>query len=264
MPSDTMRLSCPNCATEYEVPDAALAGRSRKLRCAHCGTEWRSAAPDSERILSAAAPAWPVDPAEPAPAAEKPFEWAAAPEPQYAPQFTQDDEASQPAPPAPEWPSTTEPAWEPAAEGLNRFPPAKPRSFVFPMDEEAQREVAEAMRQEEANHAAASVPAPGPESTSQNQIGDALPEFLSRPAPDETETTGTPDRFAELVYAARNKGIEFEPEPPPPSPPVRTSKSPLFVILLLLFLIAFILLEHRAVAHVIPASIKLFHALGLK
>jgi predicted Zn finger-like uncharacterized protein len=41
MPAGNMRLSCPNCATEYEVPEAAMAGRSRKLRCAHCGTEWR-------------------------------------------------------------------------------------------------------------------------------------------------------------------------------------------------------------------------------
>ena len=37
-----MRLSCPNCSTEYEVPDAALVGRSRKLHCTHCGTDWRS------------------------------------------------------------------------------------------------------------------------------------------------------------------------------------------------------------------------------
>jgi predicted Zn finger-like uncharacterized protein len=35
-----MRVSCPNCQTEYDVPDAALAGRTRKLRCAHCETQW--------------------------------------------------------------------------------------------------------------------------------------------------------------------------------------------------------------------------------
>jgi predicted Zn finger-like uncharacterized protein len=35
-----MRVSCPNCQTEYDVPDAALAGRQRKLRCAHCGTQF--------------------------------------------------------------------------------------------------------------------------------------------------------------------------------------------------------------------------------
>jgi len=38
-----MRLSCPACQTEYEVPDAALAGRARTLRCANCGHQWLSA-----------------------------------------------------------------------------------------------------------------------------------------------------------------------------------------------------------------------------
>jgi len=44
-----MRVSCPNCQTEYDVPDAALAGRQRKLRCAHCATQFMAgplAAPD--------------------------------------------------------------------------------------------------------------------------------------------------------------------------------------------------------------------------
>ena len=36
-----MRLSCPNCQTEYDVPDAALTGRSRTLRCATCMTQWK-------------------------------------------------------------------------------------------------------------------------------------------------------------------------------------------------------------------------------
>ncbi len=39
-----MRLSCPECRTEYEVPDAALTGRPRTLRCATCGTKWQTPA----------------------------------------------------------------------------------------------------------------------------------------------------------------------------------------------------------------------------
>jgi predicted Zn finger-like uncharacterized protein len=50
--SNIMRLSCPQCHTEYEVPDAALAGRARTLRCADCGTKFK-------------APALPETPAEP-------------------------------------------------------------------------------------------------------------------------------------------------------------------------------------------------------
>ena len=41
MPTIIMRLSCPNCQTEYDVPDAALTGRSRTLRCATCMTQWK-------------------------------------------------------------------------------------------------------------------------------------------------------------------------------------------------------------------------------
>ena len=36
-----MRLTCPNCLTEYDVPDEAIAGRPRTVRCAHCGHQWR-------------------------------------------------------------------------------------------------------------------------------------------------------------------------------------------------------------------------------
>jgi predicted Zn finger-like uncharacterized protein len=36
-----MLLSCPNCQTQYDVPDAALTGRSRTLRCDNCITQWK-------------------------------------------------------------------------------------------------------------------------------------------------------------------------------------------------------------------------------
>jgi len=32
-----MRIACPNCAAEYDVPDAALAAGPRLLKCARCG-----------------------------------------------------------------------------------------------------------------------------------------------------------------------------------------------------------------------------------
>jgi predicted Zn finger-like uncharacterized protein len=38
-----MLLSCPNCLTEYDVPETALAGRARRLRCARCGHQWQAA-----------------------------------------------------------------------------------------------------------------------------------------------------------------------------------------------------------------------------
>ncbi len=43
IPGFRMRLSCPACQTEYDVPDAALTGRSRTLRCGRCDHQWRVA-----------------------------------------------------------------------------------------------------------------------------------------------------------------------------------------------------------------------------
>jgi len=58
-----MRLTCPNCSTEYDVPDAALGARRRKLRCGLCAHEWRFALSAEENgvALAPELPAWPVD-----------------------------------------------------------------------------------------------------------------------------------------------------------------------------------------------------------
>jgi predicted Zn finger-like uncharacterized protein len=54
MPVIAMRLTCPHCSTEYEIPDAALAAGSRRLRCDRCGHQWRQegpvAAPESAPV----------------------------------------------------------------------------------------------------------------------------------------------------------------------------------------------------------------------
>lgn len=62
MLNTVMQIVCPNCTTAYEVPDAVFGGRVRKLRCEHCGTQWRAGPPVADT-----APA--VAPAPPAPAA---------------------------------------------------------------------------------------------------------------------------------------------------------------------------------------------------
>lgn len=35
-----MKLACPSCAAEYEVPDGALGADGRKVRCRACGASW--------------------------------------------------------------------------------------------------------------------------------------------------------------------------------------------------------------------------------
>lgn len=42
--STIMHLTCPQCHTEYDVPDAALIGRARTLRCGDCGTKFTAPA----------------------------------------------------------------------------------------------------------------------------------------------------------------------------------------------------------------------------
>jgi predicted Zn finger-like uncharacterized protein len=66
-----MRVSCPTCQTEYDVPDAALAGRTRTLRCATCGNQWQ-AGPLPEETPAAMPPPPPL-PAQTASAAELEF-----------------------------------------------------------------------------------------------------------------------------------------------------------------------------------------------
>jgi predicted Zn finger-like uncharacterized protein len=54
--STIMHLTCPQCHTEYDVPDAALIGRARTLRCADCGTKFTAPALP-EPVAAAAEPA---------------------------------------------------------------------------------------------------------------------------------------------------------------------------------------------------------------
>jgi predicted Zn finger-like uncharacterized protein len=73
-----MRIACPDCAAEYDVPDRMLIGTPRGMRCARCGRVWtpqplpdpppapppETAAPDPEP------PPAPPPPPEPEPAPE--------------------------------------------------------------------------------------------------------------------------------------------------------------------------------------------------
>lgn len=53
-----MIITCPNCATQFTIPDSALGETGRKLKCAKCGHKWHQSPP------AGAQPA----PAEPEPA----------------------------------------------------------------------------------------------------------------------------------------------------------------------------------------------------
>lgn len=129
-----MRIACPSCAAEYEVPEAALATGPRLLRCARCGHRFTSAAP---------APPTPAPPSEPPPAEPEPP--AASPPPPPAPGPEASHEAATsgrrsdkvPHPPAdgalPPEPAgaTLAPADPPLRERLVDPPPAPPRGTLM-------------------------------------------------------------------------------------------------------------------------------------
>jgi predicted Zn finger-like uncharacterized protein len=64
-----MRIACPDCAAEYDVPDHLLVGNPRAMRCARCGRVW----------TPAPLPEAPLPPPEPEPTA------AAEPQPEPPP-----------------------------------------------------------------------------------------------------------------------------------------------------------------------------------
>jgi predicted Zn finger-like uncharacterized protein len=51
-----MIITCPGCATRYEVPDAAFNSEGRRVRCQSCGFVWH-AVPD-DALADDAAPLW--------------------------------------------------------------------------------------------------------------------------------------------------------------------------------------------------------------
>lgn len=63
-----MLISCPNCATNFSVPDNALGPTGRMLKCAKCGHKWHQDAPrpeDDFGLVDIPPPAPPVAPPPP-------------------------------------------------------------------------------------------------------------------------------------------------------------------------------------------------------
>lgn len=132
-------------------------------------------------------------------------------------------------------------------------PPEPVRVFGKPADAEARVEFDQAMERETLEHghtaapapvappaSAPPAPAPGAE-TPAPDVPEAKPD-----APEAAPAAGEgEDPFINLVMAARNRSIEFEPEPPQPG---RRLSSPVLIgILLVLFVgaVAFLLLRAR-------------------
>ncbi|OYV50886.1 MAG: hypothetical protein B7Z77_04925 [Acidocella sp. 20-58-15] len=98
-----MRISCPGCQTEYDVPDVAFNGRPRTVRCQQCNHQWLA-----EPAVASPPPAWPA--AGPSTSRSVYDDMPKVMErPSYAPP------TPEPAPRTPTWPSPAaeEPAHDP-------------------------------------------------------------------------------------------------------------------------------------------------------
>jgi predicted Zn finger-like uncharacterized protein len=62
-----MIVSCPNCATRFDVPESALGAAGRKVRCSSCAHLWRQHADGSVEELPQAGAVEPMPVAEPWP-----------------------------------------------------------------------------------------------------------------------------------------------------------------------------------------------------
>ncbi len=74
-----MRIECPSCGAEYNVPDRLLAGPARTLRCSRCQAEFPLPRIEAEPPPPPSAPE--PEPEPPPPAVPEPPPAAAEPEP---------------------------------------------------------------------------------------------------------------------------------------------------------------------------------------
>jgi predicted Zn finger-like uncharacterized protein len=136
-----MRIACPSCDAEYDVPDALLAGGAKRLRCTRCGHGFTGALPES-------APAPEPLPAEPeasgtaSPEPGQPEAGKLEPGPPQADQLEPaKPDAGRPeaAPPEDALPKRAPPEWAPApGASPDRPPPTRGPARHSPIDAPAE------------------------------------------------------------------------------------------------------------------------------
>jgi predicted Zn finger-like uncharacterized protein len=122
-----MRIACPNCSAEYDVPESLLATGPRLLRCARCAHQFEAVLPGAE------APATPREAAAAPPAAAPPV---AAPQPAGPAPTTPPDPPPEPPPPAqaPVPDVAAAPPLEVTAPLVDRPPPTRGLAHHSPID----------------------------------------------------------------------------------------------------------------------------------
>lgn len=86
-----MRLTCPNCGAQYEVPDEVIPAAGRDVQCSNCGDTWFQHHPD--HVPESAVP---DEPGDETATWDSEAEYEAEPEPEPQPDPTPEPEPQQP------------------------------------------------------------------------------------------------------------------------------------------------------------------------
>lgn len=130
-----MRLSCPNCGAEYDIPDGMIPAAGRHVQCTSCHTRWFAKAPVTESLsedeiltrLQSRGTRPPVDPFVAATSVPAPVH--TSPMPPAQPSLAA-------ARPAPAWPDTAPPSpARPQEPRADNNPPTtlRPAASVVPL-----------------------------------------------------------------------------------------------------------------------------------
>ena len=209
-----MRITCPNCSSQYEVAEGAIPPAGRDVQCAKCSHIWFQASPAAPMMLDDAAPAEAaapagatfrsarVDRAEETPAAEAPVPQEPAPAPQAPAPEAPVAEAPAPTPPAEEAPAAAEPTAEPA----DAVPPTsltddikriltEERAYSAPDGAPTDAPATEPTPTPAApveEQAAPAEPAPEPEAPAAELSLDAAPRMFDAPPVEEPQSEPAP------------------------------------------------------------------------
>ncbi|MGR3395630.1 MULTISPECIES: zinc-ribbon domain-containing protein [Rhodobacterales] len=189
-----MRLICPNCGAQYEVPANVIPEGGRDVQCSNCGHTWFQAHPDDDADL-----------ADELGRALPDEHWAPEPEPE--PDLPPDAEAApQPDPetePEPEPEEAPEP--QPAARARGLDP-----SVAEVLREEAQREAARRAAEAGSLESQPELGLSEPAEDEASRRSREARERMSRMRGEEEETEETPPEAPEAAAAAAAAGSRRE------------------------------------------------------